>query len=246
MTLTLDLHVHTINSGHAFSTITENAAHAAAIGLTAIGLADHGPQMPGGAHLYHFINLGVVPDMINGVRILKGAEANILIDENPDAENNLDLSNNILEKLDFVIAALHRGVSPPQTKKKHTAAMIKAMENPNVHILGHPGDCWFDIDMEAVVEAAARTGTIVEMNNQSLNPNSTRFNGVEPFEKMLMLCKQLHVPILISSDAHYCTLVGSWEKALELVEKAGIPEVQVMNTSLDRLMNIIEAKRVCK
>jgi len=233
----LDVHVHTTNSGHAYSTVTENAAHAASIGMECIGIADHGPGMPGGAHLYHFINLWSLPDTIKGVRVLKGVEANIM---NWDGE--LDLPDDLLSKMDFVIASMHRGSSPPSTKDDHTRAMIKAMENPNVHILGHPGDFWFDIDIDEVIEAAARTRTIIEVNNQSLNSGSPRFNGFEPYMKIISLCKAMDVPVLASSDAHFCELVGHMPKAKALIESSGMDEGQVVNTSVERFLSAVNRR----
>jgi len=237
MKFELDVHCHTVNSGHAYSTLTENAAHAASIGLDYIGVSDHGPGMPGGAHLYYFRNLWVLPETICGVRVFKGAEANIM-----NTQGGLDLQNDLLAKMEFVIASLHRGVIPPTNKEDHTAAVVNAMNNPNVHILGHPGDLWFEIDIDAVVKQAARTGTIIEINNASLNPGSHRYQGDGIFIEILNLCKDLNVPVLASSDAHYSTLVGGIERAMAVIEKVGIPEEQVLNTSAERFLGAVKAK----
>lgn len=238
MNFTLDIHCHTVNSGHAYSTITENAAHAASIGLTHIGISDHGPGMPGGAHLYHFTNIWVLPDVINGVRVFKGAEVNI---SNP--EGKLDLEDQWLSKMDFVIASMHRGVFPPADRETHTRALINAMENPHVHILGHPADAWFEIDVEAVVIAAARTNTIIEINEKTLDPDSYRHVGEGLFAKMITLCKQHKVPVLASSDAHFSTLVGDFHRAKALIEKMDMDENLVMNTGHDRLLSAIARKK---
>jgi len=235
----LDVHVHTVNSGHAYSTVSENAAHAAKIGLPFIGISDHAPAMPGGAHLYSFTNLWSLPDVIHGVRVLKGAECNIL---NTDGE--LDLTADLLAKMEFVIASFHRGTFTPADRDTHTRAAIAAMENnPDMHILGHPGDCFFEIDVEDVVETAARTRTIIEINNQSLNPGSYRFNGNGTVMKILKLCKKLGVPVLASSDAHFCTYVGGLERAKELILAAGLEEEQVLNTSAESFLAAIQRKK---
>ena len=234
----LDVHCHTVASGHAFSTINENAAHAASIGLTHIAMADHGPAMPGGTHLYTFTNQWILPDYIHGVRVLKGAEVNII-----GHDGNLDLPDNLLHKMDFVIASLHRGTCPPSDKDTHTRTLIKAMENTAVSILGHPGDIHFDIDIQAVVAAAARTGTIIEINNQTLNPQSVRYNGDAVQRQILTLCKEYKVPVLASSDAHFCTLVGKMDKAKALIEATGMPESQVLNTNADLFLKTVQMKR---
>jgi len=237
----LDVHCHTVSSGHAYSTVTENAAFAAQLGLGYIGVADHGPDMPGGAHLTHFSNLWTLPEVIHGVRVFKGAEVNII-----NTEGELDLPDDILAKMEFVIASLHRGVTPPSNKENHTAAIINAMENPHVHILGHPGDAWFDIDIEAVIKQAANTRTIIEINNMSLNPGSIRYNGDEVLTEILKLCREYNVPILASSDAHYCTMIGDVDQAMALINKFGIQEEQVLNTSVERFLGAVSVKSSVK
>jgi len=239
MRYVLDVHCHTVNSGHAYSTISENATHAAEIGLTHIGICDHAPGMPGGAHLNNFRNLWILPDYIQGVRVLKGVECNIM-----NTNGKLDVPDALLKKMDFVIAAMHRGITPPTNRTTHTKAIIAAMENnPNMHILGHPGDACFEIDIEAVVATAAKTRTIIEINNQSLNPDSYRCQGTEVFTEMLGFCKEYNVSVLASSDAHFCTLVGSLDRAKAVIEAAGMDEAQVLNTCADRFLSAIANKR---
>jgi len=238
MKIVLDVHCHTIASGHAYSTLTENAAHAAAVGLTHIAITDHGPAMPGGAHLYAFANQSCLPDYVHGVRVLKSAEVNIT-----DSDGNLDLPDKLLGRMDFAIASLHRGVCPPTSKDTHTSTLLKAMENPMVSILGHPCDFFFDIDIKAVVVAAAKTGTIIEINNQSLNPDSVRFDGDTKLRELAALCKKHAVPVIAGSDAHFWSLVGDVGQAMALIEDAGLPESQVLNTSAELFFATIAKKR---
>ncbi|MCL2365008.1 MAG: phosphatase [Defluviitaleaceae bacterium] len=238
MKIFLDVHLHTVASGHAYSTATENAAHAASIGLTHIGCADHGPAMPGAPHFYHFGNLRVLPDFIHGVRVLKGCEVNIL-----DTDGTVDITNEYMAMLDFIIASMHRGVFIPTYAADHTRAIITAMENPYINVLGHPGDAHFDIDFEAVVDAAARTGTAIEINNLSLSPLAFRYNGDEPQQRLIRLCVANNVPMLLSSDAHYHTRVGDVADALRLVTEANVPESLILNTNPARFLEFVAAKR---
>ena len=237
MKFILDVHIHTVLSGHAHSTLSENAAHAASIGLGFIGMADHGPGMPGGAHSYNFGNLWSMPDYMHGVRVFKGVEANIM-----DTSGKLDLPCELLGNMDFVIASLHVGIIEPTIKHDHTKAIISVMENKNVHIIGHPCDKRFELDIDEVVKAAARTKTILEINNQSLNPDSHRFCGDGVFLELLRLCKKYGVPVLASSDAHICTNVGNFADAKALIEKARLNEEEVLNTCDKRFLSAINAK----
>jgi putative hydrolase len=102
LVLAADLHVHSVASGHAYSTIAEIAVEAARKGLAAIAITDHGPAMPGGTHRYYFGNLQVLPDSLEGVRILRGVELNIL-----NEAGEVDLPPEYLALLDLAWAGLH-------------------------------------------------------------------------------------------------------------------------------------------
>ena len=73
----LDLHTHTIVSGHAYSTLNENIAAAKQHGLKIYGISDHAPKMPGSTHLFYFRNLHVVPDTVQGIRVLKARNSTL-------------------------------------------------------------------------------------------------------------------------------------------------------------------------
>ena len=78
MKIIADIHTHTIASGHAYSTLKENIEQASLVGLDFLGISDHTPGMPNTTCEGYFHNLKVIHNEINGIRILKGAEANII------------------------------------------------------------------------------------------------------------------------------------------------------------------------
>ena len=84
MKYVLDVHTHTIVSGHAYSTLLENAKYASEIGLQLLGSTEHGPSMPGAPHKWYFENLKILPRELFGVTMLYGCEANVI-----DYEGNL-------------------------------------------------------------------------------------------------------------------------------------------------------------
>lgn len=230
MKYVLDTHCHTVSSGHAYSTITENAAYAAEIGFELIAMTDHAPEMPGSSYRFHFDNLKILPKKINGVEILKGAEVNIMNDD-----GMIDLPDALLERLDIVIASLHIPCMKPMSREKNTAAMINAMSNPNVDILGHPGDMRYPFDVAGVVSAAKKTHTLIEINNTSLNPENPRFSGVESICGILTECKKQEHFISLGSDAHYHTYIGDFNEAEKLIQKVDFPERLIINTSVEKL-----------
>jgi len=95
----LDVHTHTLASGHAFSTIQEMAKAASEKGLKFLGITEHTPGIPGSCELIYFRNLHVVPRNMYGVNLLLGAEINIL---SPDG--TLDIDSTALEFKDVQLS----------------------------------------------------------------------------------------------------------------------------------------------
>ena len=226
-----DIHTHTIASGHgSTATITDMAKAAAAHGLKLLGISDHGPATPGGGKPSYFRSLAHPPKKRLGVEMLYGAEANIL-----DNEGTLDLENDILEHLDYVIASIHKPVKKPGTIEENTAAYIAAMKNPYVCIIGHCDDVKYPVDYPAVVQAAMEHHVLLEINNSSLSPEGyrgdTRYNDL----MILNLCMHYHYPVILASDSHGPGHVGDVSCALELAKKAELPEQLILNYSAREL-----------
>lgn len=225
-----DLHVHTVASNHAYSTVAEIASIAALKGLKMIGVTDHGPAMPGGPHEYHFSNLVALPEMIAGVRVLKGVEANIV-----SIDGALDLPSYILEKLDVVLAGFHEGTGyPGESVEENTRAVINALQNPFVHIIVHPGNPVFPIDHEKVIMAAKRVGKAIEFNNNSFS--ISRSGSALNCAKLAGLAKKHKLTVAVNSDAHYCETVGESKDAVNVIMNAGITLEQVINTKADKVI----------
>ena len=233
MNIIADLHTHTIASGHAYSTVNELALAASLIGLSALALTDHGPALPGGPHRYHFFAMRFIPKTIAGVRILRGVEANIL-----DTQGTLDLEQSVLGALDFVLAGLHENCGyGGRDIDTNTEAVLAAMQNPQVKCISHPGNPMYPLHYEKITKEALATGTALEINNSSLLVSRKGSSG--NCAKIARLCAQIGTPIMIGSDAHIAQGVGVFDDALRLVEDAGIAEGQVINASLQRLLDFL-------
>ena len=165
-----DIHTHSIASGHGTcATMTDMAKAANAAGLKMLGISDHGPKTLGGGRISYFRSLAFAQPKRLGVRMLYGAEVNIL-----DQEGKLDLDDEILESLDYVIASMHRPIFKSGTADENTRAYIKTMENPNVNIIGHCDDEKFPVDYFALFRAAMENHVLLEINNSSLSPDGYR------------------------------------------------------------------------
>jgi len=231
-----DLHTHTISSGHAYSTITENAMAASKIGLTILGMTDHGPSMPGAPHLYHFGNLSVIPKHLYNVKILCGVEANII-----SYEGDLDIPVRYLKRMDLVIVGLHTICYPGGTLEQNTKTYLAAMHNPYTDIMAHPGRKDFELDLEKIAYYSAKLGVAVEINNSSLSQNIQKnWENCRLFAKYAAKYQSL---IALGSDAHYWDKVGDLTLALSLVKEAEIKEDSVLNTSEQKIISYLRNRR---
>lgn len=239
MKIEADLHIHTVASGHAYSTVEEITREAAKKGLSMVAVTDHGPGLPGGAHPFHFWNLRVIPSELNGVRVLTGIEANIT-----DSRASLDLSEDYLEFLDIVLAGFHPSCGyESDSKVRNTNMLIKAMENRFVDIIVHPGNARFPIEPKPLVEAATELGIALEINNSSFLPTSSRQSAYDFDFEVAEHIAELGTIVVLSSDAHIYTQVGVVDKSIELAQKAGIKIDQVLNTSALDVVDYINRRR---
>jgi len=241
MRLRADLHTHTVASGHAYSTVTENARAASLKGLELIAITDHGPSVPQGAHPWYFWNLKMVPSILNGVRILKGCEANV----SASGPNGLDLSDEILEGLDFVAVGFHPTTGfDERDRVRNTEALLAVMANPLVDQVTHPGnEEEFPLDLDAVVQAAVNHDVILELNNHSFDPMSARVASTQREREFAEAAVALGAPVSIGSDAHYALRVGCFDAALAIAEDLGIAEERIVNRSAEAVLEHLLGKR---
>lgn len=234
--LAADLHVHSIGSHHAYSTVLEIAAAAKAKGLALIAITDHGPAMPDGPHPYYFGNLRVLPEEIDGIRILKGVEANIM-----NEKGELDLAEGYLRKLDVVLAGFHTHCFPYNDQEKCTQTALRVLDNPYVDIIVHPGNPEFSINHEMLVQHAAQKGICLEINNSTFCGSRRGSEG--NCRRIAELIAHYGCKMVIGSDAHFAWDVGKFDHAVEAVLAAGVSEDQILNTSAEKVMAYLNRKK---
>lgn len=234
--LKADLHVHTVSSGHGYSTIREICQVASLRGLEMVGMTDHGPAMPGGAHIYHFTNLVVMPRVLSGVKVLRSAECNII-----DGDGRLDLPDEVLDMLDIVHAGIHPGCGyKGNSIEENTNAVLAAIDRGRVDILVHPGNPRYPLDYGTVVRAAASNGVLLEINNSSFTV--VRKGSEKNCREVLEEVKKAGASICVGSDAHDADIVGVFDSALELVDEIGIDESLIINRSASSVLDFLSAR----
>ena len=234
-----DLHSHTVASGHAYNTIQEMVRAAQNKGLKLYGITEHSVTMPGTCHEMYFSNLKNVRRDYEGIEVLFGVELNII-----SYDGDVDMSEELLKEMDVVIASIHANIGyTAGTIEENTRAVIGAIRNPLINIIGHPDDGRIPLDYERVVKAAKEYGTLLEINNSSLSPNGFRVNTKENDRIILELCNRYKVPVVIGSDAHSDNVVAANERALELIDEVNFDKDLVLNYNIDELKKYLNKYR---
>ena len=211
MKLIADLHTHTIASTHAYATVTEMANEASKLGLFAIAITDHARTMPGAPGPFYFESLGILPEYLQGVRLLRGIEANIC-----DYDGNIDVEASLQQQLDWIVASMHTiTLDGKATVEKCTNAYLKLAENPNVNVIGHSGSDYFKYDYEKVIPAFAKNGKLVEINDSAFRYGRDYVGNCVTIAK---LCKKYGARICVDTDAHFTNTLGRAYKTLEILD----------------------------
>lgn len=236
MSLTADLHTHTDVSRHGYSTVYENIMGAKAAGLSYVGISNHGPALEDGALEDHFRNLRVIPEMVEGIRVYRGAELNIT-----DFHGSLDLSEDTIKnRLDYTIASFHEDVISPGTRADHTNAYLAAAASPLVDIIGHSGTAGYSYDYERVIPEFKRHGKLVEINEATFH---VRKSSEDNCKRIAKLCMAYEVPVIVNSDAHFCRLVGIFNQALAMLQSINFPRELIINADGERLERWMQKRK---
>ena len=217
-----DLHVHSEYSD-GVNTIEEIALSAKDIGYEYIGIADHSKtsKIAGGLDEDELKRKNEEIDKLNqkikGIKILKGAEVDILSD------GSLDYSSQILKELDYVIVAIHQGF-----KKNVGERIKKAMENPYVDILAHPtgrllsGREGYDVDIEEIIEYAEKYKVILEINSY---PDRLDLNDIN-----ILKALGKNINFSIGTDAHNIGMLKYIKFGVGMARRGFLISKRIINT----------------
>ena len=231
-----DLHMHT-TATDGKNSIEEMAAAAREIGLKYIAITDHSKRvaMANGLDEERLLDQWAAIDDINekakdNFVILKGIECDIL--ENGD----MDLPDQVLAQGDWIIASVHYGQSQP--RQQITDRIVGAIRNPHVTMVAHPTGRLlnkreaYDVDIEAVFQAAKETGTLLELN---ANPIRLDLN-----DRYLIAAKTHGVPIVINTDAHKVAGLTDMKYGIKQARRGCLTKADVANTkTLKQLLKLI-------
>jgi DNA polymerase (family 10) len=238
-----DLHMHT-TATDGEDTLADMVRAAIDRGLSYIAITDHGQRVTMARGLdtrrllrqwgeIDRLNEALAADGTPPIVVLKGIEVDML------EKGGLDLPDDVLAKADWVVASLHYGQNQP--RDRITARIVEAVENPFVRVIGHPTGRLinrrppYDVDMEAVIEAAVRTGTFLEIN---ANPWRLDLD-----DKHAAAAKRAGVKLVISTDAHSTQGLGVMRCGVLQARRAGLEAKDVANTRpLMQLKQLMEKR----
>ena len=254
-----DTHVHTLFSRHAYSTVEEDVRAAAERGLELVGITDHFSTMIATPPLHpidyqHFMNMRMYPREWMGVRVLRGAEADITdldgrlfgydlvfrtFAEGDVWRSERTLAEQAFRWCDYVIASVHgrdftNGTSPAAL----TNMYIAALEHPKVLMLGHIGRTGLPCEYAAIVRAAAELGKVLEINEHSFWWQRPETNA--RCRALAEACAEAGVMIAVNTDAHISYDVGRFEHALAMLEEIHFPEELIATRSADAFVGAVE------
>ena len=234
----IDVHTHSIASGHAYSTLVEMVSEAQNRGLKIFGITEHTPALPGACHSIYFRNLHVVPRQWGDMRLLLGAELNII-----NSKGDIDLEDEFFPMLDIRIAGIHKLCWENGTAEENTEGMIRVIQNPWINVISHPGDGTTELNFEPIVLAAKEHNTLLEINNSSLNPVRGKTHKAIPNNiEILNLCKKYEVPVILGSDAHITFDIANYDNILPLLNETEFPEELIINDKPNAFIKLLEKK----
>ena len=220
-----DLHVHSrwSDGSHSFEELVEAAREH---GYAYFALTDHsrGLAVARGLTIERLMDQKKEIDALNrklkGFRILQSTEVDIR------SNGTLDFPDDVLEKLDLVVASIHSGFK--QSVQQLTGRMVAAMKNPYVSIIGHPSGRLigereaYELDMEEVLKTAKQTGTALEINAYPL-----RLDLNDIFARR---AKDMGIPIVISTDTHTVDQLGYMSYGVSIARRGWLEKNDVVNT----------------
>jgi len=220
-----DVHMHTVETDGR-NTIEEMVEAARERGYKYMAITDHSKNLAFAnglddkRALEHIKRIRAVKDQIEGIRIFAGIEVDIL------ADGTLDLSDSVLEQMDIVIASVHSHFN--QTPAEMTDRLLRAVQNPNTSLIGHPTGRLllrrdaYSFDMDAVLKEAARRKVAMELNAYP--------DRLDLSDRHLKQAKQHGVKIVINTDSHHTSHMEKIRFGVLQARRAWLTSDDVLNT----------------
>jgi DNA polymerase (family X) len=220
-----DVHMHTVETDGRNS-IEEMAEAAREHGYKYMAITDHSKNLAfangldDARAIEHIKRIRVANNSTDGIRIFAGIEVDIL------GDGTLDLSDEVLQQMDLVIASVHSHFG--QSASEMTDRLIRAISNPNTSIIGHPTGRMllrrdaYQFDIDAVLKAAAQNKVAMELNSYP--------DRLDLCDRHLRLAKQHGVKTVINTDSHHTSHLDKIKYGILQARRAWLTKEDVLNT----------------
>ena len=212
-----ELHCHSTWSSDGKGSIEEMARTAQGLGYAFLALTDHSHYLRDGRMEAQWREIDDVNARLERFRVLKGVEANIR------ADGSVDVADEVLAELDWVVASLHHAFDRSPTER-----IVAALDHPHVDCIGHLTGrklnkrTGADVDVEKVVARAVETGTALEINSQ---PDRLDMRDVHA-----RLAGEAGVLVPVTTDAHSTKALGYRDLGIAQARRAWLTKANVLNT----------------
>jgi putative hydrolase len=234
--LEIDLHTHSFFSHCGLHTHLEILERAKALGLKAVAITDHGPELNPRFSPPFYDRLRAP---VAGITLLKGMECNI-----KNETGDIDLPEEHLPYLDVVLLGIHPNTPKGLGRDRYTQMLLKAIEkNPAVDIITHPNDTTYPVEFAPVAEAALARGIAIELNN-----SKTMLSRVPPSmtEELVTVVKAVGCRLVVTSDMHAIEELGLDNSVRPYLEKLNFPLEKVVSSSAKQVWEFLEERRSLK
>jgi len=229
----IDLHIHSIASGHALSSVYEIISFAKDNGLTHIGITEHGPAMEGAPHEGYFDVYTQFPNHLYDVNIYLGVEANIL-----DINGKLDISSNTASYQKVISAGIHERTPYNYNDTiSNTEAIINTITNSRCHIITHPYREHVKTNLSEIADAATKKGVLLEINNRIFSSPSQEL--LDEYNRMIKIIKSNKGFVIIGSDSHILETIGDDSAIQKYASYIGLTDEVIINNKPDILGEFI-------
>lgn len=236
-----DLHVHSIRSGCGLHSLLELVAIASSKGMRGFNLSDHGPALGRRIDFGVFTDLRRLPETVEWgearIRLWRGIEANLL-----NLAGDTDVLPKFVHRFDIISLGLHAcfELAGLRDEARNTEALINAFARGLVDLATHPCIKPHPVDIDAVVEAAAETGVMLEINNTNLRLDKT---DVRKLERMITKALDRGALLVENSDGHVYTEIGENEQVETLLSRMGLDANAILLNRNDHALDAYIAKR---
>jgi putative hydrolase len=227
--LKIDLHIHSVHSGHAYGTLYDIVAEAQRKEMAMIAITDHGPSMRGTAGPIHFGMGRRLPKRFGALRVLWGAEANIV---GPRGE--LDIAASHQERLSFLLVNFHQNCGyVDRGVEGNTASIAEAFANPNVDAVAHVLHPQYPYDARKVIRAALEHDVLLELNTSYLALYGDR--DVELYRYLVDAVRSERRKLLVGTDSHFLHEIGDDTAVRQFAGRLGLDDGLILNNYPEEL-----------